>query len=102
MNTVDPNDPRRRVPERDIRRQGAFNRDGGYGTGTASIIGIVLVAALIIAGMLYLMQSPPETPAGVTSQGPSTTTQPAPASKTPGAAPNAPAATPKTTPEPSK
>lgn len=85
MNTVDPKDPRRLDPEQEAMRQDTFYRDADRGEGMGAIIGVVAIAALIIIGMLYIMQPPADTPGSVTGQGPSTTTPaPTPApSKTP-------------------
>ncbi|HWB44046.1 MAG TPA: hypothetical protein VG900_01275 [Hyphomicrobiaceae bacterium] len=66
-------DPMRRNP----------NRNEGMG----AIVAVVAVAALIIIGMLYIMQSPSETPSTASSEPPATT---APSTK-PTPAPTAPA-----------
>jgi hypothetical protein len=52
-----------------------------------AIVAVVAVAALIIIGMLYIMQSPSETPSTASSEPPATT---APSTK-PTPAPTAPA-----------
>ena len=71
-----PTDP----DKADLARREARSRDADPGEGMGAIIAVVAVAALIIVGMLYIMQPPPETPGAVTSEAPSTTT-PAPAPK---------------------
>jgi hypothetical protein len=71
-----PTDP----DKADLARPEARSRDIDRGEGLGTIIAVVAVAGVIIAGMLYIMQPPAETPNRVTSEAPSATT-PAPAPK---------------------
>jgi hypothetical protein len=71
-----------------------MRRDPNRREGMGAIVAVVAVAALIIVGMLYIMQSPSETPSTASSEPPATT---APSTTKP-----APAPTPKPAPAPSK
>jgi hypothetical protein len=71
-----PNDPE----NADLARREARAREMDRGEGMGAIIAIVAVAALIIVGMLYIMQAPPEARRAVTSEAP-TVTNPVPAPK---------------------
>jgi hypothetical protein len=69
----DPNRPEnfeRPVPTRtDIQRADADQRDG-QSDGMGAIVAVVAVAALVIIGMLYVMQPPNPNPARQTSEAP--------------------------------
>jgi hypothetical protein len=71
-----PTDP----DKADLVRPEARNREMDRSEGLGAIIAVVAVAAVIIAGMLYILQPPAEAPNRVTSEAPSATT-PAPAPK---------------------
>ena len=53
------------------------NRPGSEGMGT--IIAVLAIAALLVIGMLYIMQAPSEPPSSATSEGPAKTAPAAPA-----------------------
>jgi hypothetical protein len=65
-----PLDPETTKPERRVENSREMDRSEGLG----AIIAVVAVAAVIIVGMLYIMQPPAETPGTVTGQAPSVTT----------------------------
>jgi hypothetical protein len=71
-----PTDPEKA----DLARPEARSRDMDRSEGLGAIIAVVAVAAVIIAGMLYIMQPPAETPNRVTGEAPSAKT-PAPTPK---------------------
>ncbi len=64
----------------DLARPGARSRDVDRSEGLSAILAVVAVAAVIIAGLLYIMQPPVVTPGTVTSEAPTATT-PAPLPK---------------------
>jgi hypothetical protein len=70
-----------------------MRRDPNRREGMGAIVAVVAVAALIFVGMLYIMQSPSETPSTASSESPATsapsTPKPTPApTPTPAPAPN--------------
>ena len=64
----------------DLARPEARSRDVDRSEGLSAIVAVVAVAAVIIAGLLYILQPPAGTPGTVTSEAPTVTT-PAPATK---------------------
>jgi hypothetical protein len=62
----------------DLARPEARSRGVDRSEGLSAIVAVVAVAAVIIAGLLYIMQPPVGTPGTVTSEAPSAT-NPAPA-----------------------
>lgn len=79
---IDPNRPegyRPAVdPDLDTETRAAPIRRVERSEGTGAIIAVVAVAALIIVGMLYIMQPPADVPASMSSEAPAKTA-PAPA-----------------------
>jgi hypothetical protein len=64
----------------DLARPEARSRDVDRSEGLSAIVAVVAVAAVIIAGLLYILQPPAGTPGTVTSEAPTVTT-PAPLPK---------------------
>ena len=64
----------------DLARPEARSRDVDRSEGLSAIVAVVAVAAVIIAGLLYILQPPAGTPDTITSEAPTVTT-PAPVPK---------------------
>jgi ferritin-like metal-binding protein YciE len=85
---------RNRTEQPNMTMQGdPMRRDPNRREGMGAIVAVVAVAALIIVGLLYIMQSPSETPSTASSESPATsapsTPKPTPApTPTPAPAPN--------------
>jgi len=77
---LDPNRPDQ--PELDPQTRAIPEQRLDRGDGMGAIIAVVAVAALIIVGMLYIMQPPADAPSSITSEAPAKTA-PAPAAPAP-------------------
>jgi hypothetical protein len=62
-----------------------MNRDRDSSEGMGAIIAVVAIAALVIMGMLYIMQPPTDAPATTTTQAPAGPNSPPAQPKSPGA-----------------
>jgi hypothetical protein len=73
--TMDPTNPR--YPDQRDPNRPDYDRLADRSEGVGPILAVVALAAMIIVGLIYLMQSPTDSPSRVTSQGP-TATSPTP------------------------
>lgn len=86
---IDPNRPEHRS-DLETEATAAPVRRSVRSEGSGAIIAVVAVAALIIVGMLYIMQPPADAPSSMSSEAPAKTAPapvPAPAPVTPAPAP---------------